>query len=294
MLLRRECSAYTSAPLQLGVFRSEANALTAKEEYLQYYQQHPDPLAQQAYHEVNLVQDVQVQLFPTEGQFSQLAFLVLGTCEGFGQEVTLAETSFAEAYSKGQELYRRNHAGCRTNAEGEHQCVGYVDALLLDVVEIDRLRFGNRSTYFDVQLPPAKLELEVKGSLRASLTTVLRKANHVGTVPWLQALEKWNKEVAEACDCKRKCRCTEDLEALTPPIRLAWLYLSSSLRTAVGYLVGELSHRPLQLRSIEPLPGRPADLKPTRGTTSGLSLRTGAVVSLLNNSPCRPRQSAMT
>jgi hypothetical protein len=153
-ILIRECSEYTSEPLNLGVFTTAENAYIAKKNYITHYQSHLDPLSEQAYRDVNLENDVNVWTFPTDEPFDHLAFLILGTCEAMGQisqGIDHIKPDFTSACEIARQLHQENHAKCQINSDGKHCCTGFIDSLLIDVIEIDQLRFKNRSSYFDAK-----------------------------------------------------------------------------------------------------------------------------------------------
>ena len=89
-LLKRTISPYTGPDLLLGVFISEDTAQAARQKYLSKYLGNPrsDPWREQAYHEVNLEDDVQlIDTVPTSSPIedSCKAYVVSAYSEAFGQ-----------------------------------------------------------------------------------------------------------------------------------------------------------------------------------------------------------------
>lgn len=71
-LLRRKMGEYYSNPLWLGVFDSEEEARVSRREYMTK----PDPHANQAYYDVSLDKDVQIQCYNVSGEVKTEVFLV--------------------------------------------------------------------------------------------------------------------------------------------------------------------------------------------------------------------------
>jgi hypothetical protein len=177
--LVRKCSAYTSPDLNLGVFDSESKSIAAKAQYIEYYQTHPDPLHDQCYHEVDLNKDLIItSKEKSSNLLGPIIYMILNTCDGFGQVSQYRVGIFPtleETVDAGQIIWKDNHAKCQTDANGEHQCQGYVDAMLVSVFILNQLRYNEHSMYFNHKESVEEIKKDFEGELKSELDSVFHR-----------------------------------------------------------------------------------------------------------------------
>ncbi len=168
--LTRTCSEYNSPELNLGIFDSESKAIAAKDQYIEYYQTHPDPLHDQCYHKVDLNKDLKISWDdeilnePEVLQEGTIIYMILNSCEGFGQvyhDRMGVYLSLDEVHENRLSIWKDNHERClidengnpsdhhQVDEDGDEKCYGYIARIFLSVFILNQLRYNNQSMYYE-------------------------------------------------------------------------------------------------------------------------------------------------
>jgi hypothetical protein len=168
-VLYRNTSAYTEAPLLLGVFRTEAGAAKAKQEYVAKMNTTGDVLhRQQAYQDVNLDEDVHI----TEQTLNTLEDD--GVNEVYGSDDILEECNphpilyclscesegFGQVARGAANLFTRlafRDAAVKTMEETVLANASWPTSLVLDMVRLDMLRTRNLETWTGDKSTPVEV-----------------------------------------------------------------------------------------------------------------------------------------
>jgi hypothetical protein len=200
-ILSRYISEYTSAPLQLGIFTSLEYASDAYYEYIEYYKNNPDPYEEQGYRESNLEKDVQIREYKTDDKFGKVAYMILGTCDGFGQIAEGIEyigNTFKNAYFEAKAINKDNHDNCTIKEDGTHCCSGFIDHLLLDVIPLNTLRLINHSSFFNVEkCSIEELEFDRTKDFLATINFKIKRAKDIVCPDCIESIQKHNERVTK-------------------------------------------------------------------------------------------------
>ncbi|MDJ1467653.1 hypothetical protein [Xanthocytophaga flava] len=134
-LLKRHISPYTGTDLLLGIFQEIEKAIQARIAYINKCKS-ADKWAEQAYHEVNLEEDVTIEdisvLVKTDIQsFLKTVYVVSLVEEGFGQIIKNIDSIFDSVEEAEQYVEEK------TNADPEYE-PGWFE---YEVMEVDRVYF---------------------------------------------------------------------------------------------------------------------------------------------------------
>lgn len=232
-ILSRYISAYTSAPLQLGIFTSHEYASDAYHAYVDYYKNNPDPYEEQGYRESDIATDVTIREYKTGDKFGKVAYVILGTCDGFGQiaeKVEYLATTFKDAYLEAKAINKDNHAKCTIRKDGTHCCSGFIDHLLLDVIPLNTLRLINHSSFFNVEkCSIEELEFERTKDFLGTINYEIERAMDIVCPAHIKRIQRHNDRVNKSVESDEGV-----IKSIYPPYGWPGLSWLEQLKTIIS------------------------------------------------------------
>ncbi|XWV25012.1 hypothetical protein QJ856_gp0766 [Tupanvirus deep ocean] len=139
-LLKRMCSAYSFDDIIIGIYDNENLAKKAKVKYIDFTSK-CDPFKNQAYHDVNLEEDIEIQEIKVDlTNDHDFCYILIERAEGFGQ-VSNHYVYFSTSFKK------LNEQGIKFIKNKEKD--SWPSYLMWDMVKFNDVRYKNHMICFD-------------------------------------------------------------------------------------------------------------------------------------------------